>query len=133
MKIVRLKMVAFALFMAASFVACSEDDGVLLDITKKTVVTNVAGDTTGEVDKEIPLDITFIIDNNCGTFSKLIKETTDKTTIIEVEAKYLGTNCGSTPSTKRVIYKFKAPTIGTYTLKFKKSATEFITHIIEIS
>jgi hypothetical protein len=51
---------------------------------------------------------------------------------IEVESKYEGTDCGTTPVSKTVVYKFKSTTVGTYNLKFKKTATEFITHTIVI-
>ena len=133
MKTVKLKMVAFVLFMAAGFIACDKDDDAPQIITKKTLVTNVTGAETGSVNQEIALNVTFKIDNTCGAFNKVIEKTTGKTTTIEVEAKYIGSNCGTTPSTKKVIYKFKAATAGTYILKFKKSDTEFITHTIVIS
>lgn len=133
MKTVKLKMVAFVLFMAAGFMACDKDDDVPPMIIKKSLVTNVTGATTGSVDQEIALNITFSVDNLCGAFNKLLKETTDKTTTIEVEAKYVGSNCGTVISTKKIIYKFKAASAGTYILKFKKSDTEYITHTIVIS
>ena len=93
MKTVKLKMVAFVLFMAAGFIACDKDEDVSLLITKKSLVTEVTGATTGDVDQEISLDVTFNVDNLCGSFNKLYEETTDKTTVIEVEAKYIGSNC----------------------------------------
>ena len=133
MKTVKLKMVAFVLFMAAGFIACDKDDDVPSIITKKSLVTNVTGATTGNVNQEIALEVTFGVDNKCGAFNKLLKETTDKTTTIEVEAKYVGSNCGTTASTKKITYKFKATSAGTYIIKFKKSNTEYITHTIVIS
>ncbi len=107
---------------------------ILLQLAqKKTVVSVVTGPTTGAVNQELTLTVTFAVDNNCGEFNKFIETTTDKTKIIEVEAKYQGSNCGTTASTKTTPYKFKATAAGTYILKFKKSATEFVTQTIIIT
>jgi hypothetical protein len=133
MKRLKLKAIALALFVTAGFVSCNNDDDTPFFTTKKTLVSLVTGPTTGKVNQELTLNVTFAVDNNCGAFNKFIETTTDKTTVIEVEAKYEGSNCGATVVNKTTTYKFKATTVGTYILKFKKSATEFVTQTIVIT
>jgi hypothetical protein len=132
MKKLKLKAIALALFVTTGFASCSKDDTPAIT-TKNTVVSIVAGSTTGTVNQELTLNVTFAVDNSCGAFNKFIETTTDKTTVIEVQAKYEGSNCGTTATTKTTTYKFKATTTGTYILKFKKSATEFVIQTIVIS
>jgi hypothetical protein len=133
MKRLKLKAIALALFVTAGFVSCNNDDDTPSITTKKTLVSLVTGPTAGTVNQELTLNVTFAVDNSCGAFNKFIETTTDKTTVIEVEAKYEGSNCGTTATTKTTTYKFKATTTGTYILKFKKSATEFVTQTIVIT
>lgn len=133
MKRLKLKAIALALFVTAGFVSCNNDDDTPSITTKKTLVSLVTGPTAGTVNQELTLNVTFTVDNSCGAFNKFIETTTDKTTVIEVEAKYEGSNCGTTAATKTTTYKFKATTAGTYILKFKKSATEFVTQTIVIT
>lgn len=133
MKRLKVTAIALVLFVSAGFVSCDNDDDTPPITTKKTLVSLVTGPTTGKVNQELTLDVTFAVDNSCGAFNKFIESTTDKTTVIEVEAKYEGSNCGTTAGTKTATYKFKATAVGTYILKFKKSATEFVTQTIEIT
>jgi len=134
MKRLKLKAIALVLLVSSGFVSCNNDDDETPPITtKKTLVSLVTGPVTGKVNQELTLNVTFAVDNSCGAFNKFIETTTDKTTVIEVEAKYEGSDCGTTTATKITTYKFKATTIGTYILKFKKSVTEFVTQTIEIT
>lgn len=132
MKKLKLKAVALVLVVVAGFASCSKDDSPAIT-TKKTVVSIVTGPTTGIVNQELTLNVTFAVDNSCGVFNKFIEATTDKTKVIEVEANYEGSNCDATATTKTTTYKFKATAAGTYIFKFKKSATEFVTQTIVIS
>jgi hypothetical protein len=79
------------------------------------------------------LTVTFAVENNCGAFNKFTETTDGTTKTIEVEAKYQGSDCGTTAATKTGVYKFKSSTTGTFNLKFKKTATEFITHTIVVN
>jgi hypothetical protein len=132
MKKLKLKAVALVLVVAAGFASCSKDDTPVVN-TKKAMVSIVSGPTTGIINQELTLNVTFTVDNSCGVFNKFIETTTDKTKVIEVEAKYEGVNCGTTPAAKTAPYKFKATAAGTYIFKFKKSATEFVTQTIVIT
>lgn len=134
MKKFALKTMALVMFVSTALTSCSnDDDSGNSQTTQKEFVTAVTGPTTGTVNQEVTLNVTFVVDNSCGAFNKYIVATSGNTNTIEVEVKYTGNNCGTTPSTKTQPYKFTANQAGTYTLKFKKSATEFITQTVVIS
>lgn len=135
MKKIKLTTIALVLFAGAAFTSCSNDDDNKVSVTtKKQFVTLVAGPTTGTVNQELTLNVTYAVDNACGSFNKFVETApVANTKQIEVEAKYTGSNCGTTPATKVEPYKFKATAAGTYALKFKKSATEFVTQTIVIN
>jgi len=134
MKKIKLTTIALVLFAGAAFTSCSnDDDNTTAPVTKRHFVTAVTGPTTGTVNQELTLNVSFAVDNNCGTFSKFVETAPADQPLIEVEAKYAGTDCGTTPVTKTAPYKFKSTAKGTYNLKFKKSATESITQTIVIN
>lgn len=51
---------------------------------------------------------------------------------LKIKCPLEGTDLGTTPTSKTVVYKFKSTAVGTYNLKFKKTPTEFVTHTIVI-
>lgn len=134
MKKFKLHAVALVVLVSSAFASCSNDDnnGTPALVKKKSLVTAVTGPETGDLNQELTLNVTFAVENNCGAFSKFIETTEGTTKNIEVESVYTGNNCGTTPTTKSTTYKFKSATAGTYSLKFKKTTTEFITHTIVI-
>lgn len=132
MKKFKLQAVALVLLVSTAFTSCSDDDSGTSLVTKKSLVTAVTGPETGDLNQDVTLNVTFAVENNCGAFNRYIETTEGTTKNIEVEAKYEGSDCGTTATTKTTTYKFKSATAGTYSLKFKKTATEFITHTIVI-
>ena len=132
MKNFRLQAAVVVLFIATAFTSCSDDDNTPNAVTKTSLVSKVEGAVTGDINVEVPLTVTFSVDNNCGSYNKFIETAAANTKTIEVESKYEGTDCGTTPISKTAVYKFKSTTVGTYNLKFKKTATEFVTHTIVI-
>ncbi|MDI6050202.1 hypothetical protein QLS31_10205 [Flavobacterium sp. XS2P24] len=132
MKNFRLQAAVIVLLISTAFVSCSDDDNTPNAVTKSSLVTKVEGAVTGDINVEVPLTVTFSVDNNCGSYNKFIETAAANTKTIEVESKYEGTDCGTTPTSKTVVYKFKSIAVGTYNLKFKKTATEFVTHTIVI-
>ena len=136
MKKFRLQAVAMFLFTAAAaLTSCSSDDNASTPapVSKTAFVTAVTGPATGTPNQELSLNVTFTVDNSCGAFDKVVETADGNTKTIEVKAAYAGSNCGTTPTTKNTVYKFKPAAAGTYVLKFKKSATEFITQNIVVS
>ncbi len=132
MKNFRLQTIALALFVSTALISCSDDDSKSGVKTKTSFVTAVTGATTADINQEINVTAAFSVDNNCGAFNKFVETADGNTKTIAVEAKYLGSNCGTTPVAKTAVYKFKGATAGTYNLKFKKSATEFVTHTVVV-
>ena len=135
MKKLRLPAIALLLFTAAAtFTSCSsDDDSSTAPVFKTAFVTAVTGPETGAINEELSLNVTFTVDNACGVFDKVVATTAANTQTIEVKAKYAGNNCGTTPTTKATVYKFKPTAAGTYLLKFKKTATEFITQTVVVN
>lgn len=132
MKKLRLQTVAVLLFTAITFMSCSKDDDN--QTTSKTeFVTEVSGPTTGSINQEILLNVTYAVAGECGVFEKTIETTTGNTKTIEVKVRYGDTDVCTQPTTQTTVYKFKATTAGTYILKFKKSATEFVTQTIVVN
>ena len=132
MKNFRLQAAVIVLLVSTAFTSCSDDDNTPNAVTKSSLVTKVEGAVTGDINVEVPLTVTFSVDNNCGSYNKFIETAAANTKTIEVESKYEGADCGTTPTSKTVVYKFKSTAVGTYNLKFKKTATEFVTHTIVI-
>ena len=133
MKKFRLQAVALVLVVTAAFTSCSKDDDNDGPVTKTAFVTTVTGPTTGTINQELVMAVAFTVDNNCGSFNKFVETSVTNTKTIEVQAKYEGTNCGTTATVKNTTYKFKATAAGTYILKFKKSATEFVTQTVVVN
>jgi hypothetical protein len=129
MKSFRLKSVLVVLFLATVFVSCSNDDDKVVDneTTKVAMVTEVKGPATGKVNEELSYDVTFVVDNGCGEFSKISEVTIGAVKGLQVEAKYKSGICTQATELKKTVYKFKSATKGTFEIKFKKSETEFIT------
>jgi PBP1b-binding outer membrane lipoprotein LpoB len=132
MKKLRLKTVAMILFAAVSLTACSNDDDQPQEVTKTSFVSAIAGPTTGIPNQELSFTVSYAVENNCGTFNKFVETTVENTKQIELQSKYEGTGCGTTPVTKTTTYKMKPTAEGTYILKFKKTASEFVTQTIVV-
>lgn len=138
MKKLKLLAVACILIVATAFVSCSNDDDdnsvdVPQAVLKTEFVTEVTGAETGIVNQEVILTITYVVGGDCSELSKVIETASGNTKKIEIEVKYDKTKYCTQPTTQTFDYKFKATAAGTYLLRFKKSATEFITHTIVVS
>lgn len=131
MKNFRFKSVFVVLFLATALISCSNGDDeptMPKPTTKVALVTEVKGPATGKVNEELSYDVTFIVDNACGEFSKISEVTIGTEKGLQVEAKYPSEICTQqVPDPKKTIYKFKSATKGTFEIKFKKSDKEFIT------
>lgn len=133
MKKIKLQSLALVAFLALGFTSCSDDDSAPAPVSKTAFVTAVTGPETGAPNVEQSYNVTFTVDNNCGAFDKTVETATGNTKTIEVKAKYAGTDCGTTPTTKTTVYKFKPTAAGAYVLKFKKSATEFVEKTLTVA
>lgn len=132
MKNFRFRSALVVLFLSTALISCSNDDdkpSVPENTTKVALVTEVKGPETGKVNEELSYDVTFIVDNACGEFSKISEVTIGDAKGLQVEAKYPATGVCTqqVPDPKKTVYKFKSATKGTFEIKFKKSEKEFIT------
>ena len=96
--------------------------------------TAVNGPIVANINEEITINVTFSVANNCGSFL-LFNEVngSNNEKVITVNAKFEGCSCNDIPVVKTSPYKFKAISAGVYTLKFRKTNTEFITHTVTVS
>lgn len=133
MKKFALKTLAIVLFTSTALISCSSDDGGETIILKKSLVSLVEGPTTGVKNQEVTLNVSYGVENSCGNFNKFVETISGNTKTVEVESKYVGSNCGQVAATKVIPYKFTVNQAGTYIFKFKKSASEFITQTVVIS
>lgn len=131
MKSFKFKSVFVVLFLATALISCSNDDDKPITpkpTTKVALVTDVKGPATGKVNEELSYDVTFIVDNACGEFSKISEVTIGTEKGLQVEAKYPSEVCTQQVlDPKKTVYKFKSAAKGTFEIKFKKSDKEFIT------
>lgn len=137
MKSFKLKSVLVVLFLSIAFVSCSSDDDKEEPVTpvqtKTAFVTEIKGPATGKVNDELSYEVTFVVDNACGEFSKISETTIGTVKGLQIEAKYPSEVCTQqVPDPKKTVYKFKAATKGTFEIKFKKSEKEFLTQKVVI-
>lgn len=132
MKKFALKTIAAVLFIATSLTSCSNDDGGETIIFKNSFLTSVEGPETGLVNQEITLTTKYVIENGCGQFEKFNEIQNGNNKTIDVNVKYTGANCGNTSTEVSAPYKFMVNQAGTYIFKFKKSASQFITHVVVV-
>ena len=130
MKIFRIQSVLTMLFLAVSLVACSSDDNnkeTPNTVSSAANVTGISGPSTGKVGVDINFDVSFIVDNACGTFDRISDISIGKESGFQVEAKYpTGTCANQTPTALHTVYTFSPQSKGTFEIKFKKSETEFL-------
>ncbi|RUT71404.1 hypothetical protein D0817_05885 [Flavobacterium cupreum] len=130
MKKFKLNSVLLVLFSLTVFASCDRDDDKTPDPVKETVknalATEVTGPATGKVNTELSYEVTFLPDNSCGEFTKFTEATIGTVKGLQVEVKYPEVCTQQVATPKKAVYKFKSAEKGTFEIKFKKSATEFI-------
>ncbi|CAA0212023.1 hypothetical protein [Tenacibaculum maritimum] len=99
---------------------------------KNAFAVRVTGPRKGEVNEECIFNVKFELADNESLFSKFVEEGSNKLRTIEVEVKYSDINRNTATKMRIEEYRFKVKERGDYELKFKKSATEYITKRITI-
>jgi len=132
MKKLALRTLAIVLFISTSLVSCNNDDGGETIILKTSYLTSVEGPVTGALNQDITLNVKYTAENGCGAFNKFVETQSGTTKTIQVQVKYVGDNCGSTPTEVTSPYTFNVNQPGTYTFKFKRNASQFITHVVTV-
>jgi hypothetical protein len=132
MKKIKFQSVALLAFLALGAGACSSDDSNSSTALKEAFATEITGPETGDVNQELSYVVKYSVDNDCGLFSRFVESTAGTTKTIGIQAKYAANNCETVAVVKDTVYKFKPAAAGTYSLKFKKSATEFLTKSVAV-
>lgn len=132
MKKFALKTLAVVLFISTSLASCNNDDGGETIMLKNSYINSVEGPITGTVNQRITLTTKYTAENGCGEFSQFNETINGNSKTIDVQVKYVGADCGSTPTEITTPYTFEVIEPGTYTFKFKKNASQFITHVVTI-
>lgn len=123
---------ALVAFLAMGAVSCSDDDSIPSTVLAEAFITEVTGPETGDVNQELSYQVKFSVASECGEFNRFVETTSGTTKTVQVEAKYPRGGCAEAAVVKDTVYKFKPTAAGTYSLKFRKSATEFITKSVAV-
>jgi hypothetical protein len=110
-----------------AIISCSKEHDNTCIENRIAYVTSINSPSTGSVNENINIEVSFGVNNGCGNFGKFIETQNGNTKTIEVEARYEGCVCTLDAPTRKTNYVFKTQTSGNYILKFKSSSTEFIT------
>ena len=113
--------------------SCSKEQDSNCIENKIAYVTLINSPLTGTVNQNITIEVSFGVNNGCGNFGKFIETQNGNTKTIEVEARYEGCVCTQDAPTRKTNYVFKTQNSANYILKFKSSATEFITANLTIN
>lgn len=132
MKKIKFQAIAVMAFLAMGTASCSDDDSNDTSVSKVAHVTEVTGPAEGDVNQELSYVVRYSVDNACGEFQRYVESTAGTTKTVEVVARYSANNCEAAAVIKDTVYKFKPTAAGEYSLKFKKSATEFITKAVTV-
>jgi len=127
MKNIALRTLAIVLFISTSLASCSSDDGGETVIVLTSYITDVTGPETGVVNQDITFNVKYFAENGCGSFDQFIQTQSGNTKTILAQVKYIGDNCGNTQTEITTPYTFNVNVPGTYTFKFRKNASQFIT------
>ena len=121
---------SYALFLFAACNKIGNDDKCISIVP--AFVSEVNGPTTGAVNQDINLNVSFPCFNGCGQFETFEKSSNADTTIIKVFARYEGCVCTMDAPTRTTTYTFRTAQAGTYHLKFMQTPTLFLVHSITI-
>ncbi len=132
MKKIKFQAIALVAFLAVGAASCSSDDSTPSTNLATVYATEVTGPETGDVNQELSYTVKYTVANNCGLFNRFVESTSGNTKTIGIVARFAGNECGNTPVVKDTVYKFKPTAAGTYTLKFNKTASEFLTKSVVV-
>jgi hypothetical protein len=128
--IIQLAMVCITTtLMAFSCTKENTENNKCLSYSKAAVIT-VLGATTGSINQDINLAVSFGCSNGCGQFGSFEQVRTGNTFEISVTAKYEGCICTQDLPVRTQTYTFRASQAGTYQLKFAQLNNSYITHTI---
>ncbi|WP_347158247.1 hypothetical protein [Pontibacter chitinilyticus] len=82
--------------------------------------------------QEVPVTVTFMVQNACGKLGRFATETDGNQYTITTYPAYAGKNCGSSLTQRSANYTFTPPQKGTYTLRFWQDNNTYLTQTLEV-
>lgn len=122
----KLKLILSTLFLVVFSCSKEEPENKCIE-NRIAYVTSINSPSSGTVNENINIEVSYGVNNGCGNFGKFIETGSGNTKIIEVEARYEGCICTMDAPIRKTNYVFKTQISGNYILKFKSSSTEYIT------
>ncbi|WP_177764733.1 hypothetical protein [Flavobacterium sp. I3-2] len=129
------KIVLLSLFISLTLFGCSNSDDKAencLDFKHAFITTVYSEQMSINKNEDLPIDLSFFIENSCGSFYSFEVERNDKVYNIRVKAKYEGCQCNEIAGNLQETYFFRSAEAGVYTLNFYTSNSEYITKIIYV-
>lgn len=126
---VRFFLFWFLLIALVSW-SCSKDEYCLT--YEQAFITEVNGDTSGQVNKEVNFQISFRGSSSCAYFGFFEEYISENTITIVVNAKYVGCNCFTNAPIITTNYSFIPTQPGIYYLRFLNSENSFITQTLVV-
>lgn len=127
------KIVLLCLFVNLTLFGCSNSDDKAencLDFKHAFITTVNSEQMSINKNEDLPIDLSFFIENSCGSFYSFEVERNDKVYNIRVKVKYEGCVCNQSAGILNEVYYFRTAEEGVYTLKFYTSTTEYITKTV---
>lgn len=126
----KLRLLILTFFSILILSNCDKDDNCREYRQSSVRSTNTPA--TGEVNTDIPINVSFSCINGCGQFDSFEQGRQGNALEIKVIAKYEGCTCTMDVPTRQTIYTFKTGIKGTYFLKFWQKENTYITDTLVI-
>lgn len=129
------KIKLFSLFLSLILVSCSNTNDEAencLDYKHAFITAVNVEPMTVSKNKDLAIDLSYFIENTCGSFYNFEVNRNNNIYDIKVKTKYEGCQCNEMASNLQTTYHFRSPDSGIYTLNFYTSASEFVTKIVYV-
>ena len=129
------KVQLFSLFISLILLSCSNSNDEAencLDYKHAFITAVNVEPMTVNMNEDLPIDLSYFIENSCGSFYTFDVNRNNKTYEIKVKAKYEGCQCNEIAGNLETTYHFRSPESGIYTLNFYTSASEFVTKVVYV-
>ncbi|MFT3979865.1 MAG: hypothetical protein QM687_05300 [Ferruginibacter sp.] len=125
------RLIVPGIVLACALAACKAEAEKCISYVPAPVVA-VEGATSGNINEDIPLTVSFGCFNGCGQFGSIQESSNGDTTIINVVAKYEGCICTQDAPVRQVAYLFRRSQPGVYPLKFMQYNNNYTLHTITV-
>lgn len=129
------KVQLFSLFISLILLSCSNSNDEAencLDYKHAFITAVDVEPMTVKINDDLPIELTYFIENSCGSFYTFEVNRNSKTYDIKVKAKYEGCQCNEMASNLQTTYHFRTLESGIYTLNFYTSSSEFVSKVIYV-